>query len=33
MKPKDGDRYEENPDFVWVETLKRWVYRPRAKPA
>lgn len=25
---KDGDRYPENPDFVWVESLGSWVYRP-----
>ena len=26
--PEDGDRYVENPDFVWVEMLGRWAYHP-----
>lgn len=26
--PEDGDRYEENPDFVWVEMLGKWIYQP-----
>jgi len=26
--PENGDRYEENKDFVWVESLGKWVYLP-----
>ena len=25
---KDGERYPENPDFVWVEAEGKWVYSP-----
>jgi hypothetical protein len=26
--PEDGDRYVENPDFVWIEKLGMWIYQP-----
>ena len=26
--PKDGDRYTENPDFVWVAELGKWMFSP-----
>ena len=26
--PEDGDRYVENPDFVWIESLGQWIYQP-----
>jgi hypothetical protein len=28
LGPKDGDRYRENPDYVWVESRNQWVYQP-----
>jgi hypothetical protein len=28
-QPKDGDRYTENPDWVWHENLGQWVYSPQ----
>jgi hypothetical protein len=31
--PKDGDRYIENPDFVWSESQGRWIYRPEISDA
>ena len=31
--PKDGDRYLENPGFVWSESEQRWIYTPESTDA